>query len=94
MKTDKLFFILSIFGVLLIIFIGAYRSVVYEGEISKINSFNGGMTLNVTDVFESVVIFSDELIDLKVGDKIRFTGRKNWNQGSEQIIVLKIWKGP
>ena len=92
MKAHKLFFLLSLFGVLLIMFVGETFGETFEGEILEIKSFGSGISIIVEGVPERVILFSKEIISLNIGDYIYFNGKRDFYQGENQIILRKVWR--
>ena len=92
MKIEESIFVLSILGIGGIIFLGEFSGENFSGEVLEIESFSWGIVLNISGMEEEIVVFSDELIELSVGDEVFFNGRREYYQGKDQIIAEKMWK--
>ncbi len=92
MRLEKLFFVLSILGIWVVIFVGGLIENNFEGEILDLKYLDGRLVLEVEGIEEEVIIFYSGIVDLKVGEVISFEGRRDSYNGREQIIVLDVFK--
>ena len=92
MANSEKLLLLSVFGILLLIFIGDFFIESYSGEVLSIERFHGRIILEVSGINSSVVIFEEDLGGVSVGETLSFNGRKGTYLGQEQIIASKIWK--
>jgi DNA/RNA endonuclease YhcR with UshA esterase domain len=90
MKLKKVFFILSIIGVLIVIFLSQVLVSTYVGKIESIKSSNGNVMIMIENSSVELVLFDAEFIDFKEGGIIEFQGRADVYMGKEQIIVDRI----
>lgn len=90
--SQKILILLSMIGILLLIFIVQNNQKIDSGKISSIEYSSKKITLQLKDKEEKLIIFDNQILDLKKGDVIEFTGTKEKYRQEEQIIVDKLWK--
>jgi len=91
MKPAKIFFILSLLGILILMFLTQIdRS--QEGTIKSVKYSENKITIQLENRNESLIIFNTPQLDLKPKDKISFQGKQEIYKQEKQIIVDKIIK--
>jgi len=91
MKLEKIFFILSLFGILLLIFLSQTTPPTYEGKIESIQSSNNKIIIELENSSTELIIFDTSFIDLKKGNIVKFQGRQDIYKNQSQIIINKIY---
>ena len=90
MNSKKIFFVLSILGILVLMFIGTIKN--YQtGTIKNIKISNSKTTILLKESEVELIIF-DSNINLQKGDIIRFQGKSNIYKNKKQIIIDEIYK--
>jgi len=92
MKLEKIIFILSLIGILLIIFLAQNVKQTQTGEITSIKYSENKITIELENFEEKLILFDTSSLNLKKGDKISFQGKSDLYQNEKQIIVDEIWK--
>ena len=92
MKLEKILFILSILGILLLILIFQITAPTYKGTIKSIQSSNNKITVQLENSSTRLILFDTTSINLSKGDIIEFQGKQDTYNEQEQIIVDKILK--
>ncbi len=87
----KIFFILSIVGILFLIFLVQATKETQVGIIKSIQYSNNKITIQLENNSVELVIFDDIPLNLKKGNTIKFQGKQDIYKGQEQIIVDKIF---
>jgi len=90
MKLERIFFILSIFGILILIFITQTTNVTHQGKIESVKSYSERIIIKIENSSTELVIFKINFIELKKGDLVEFQGRNDVYKNKEQIIINKI----
>jgi len=91
MKFAKITLILTLIGILLLIIItqnpqtitGKIKTIKYNNELTE-------LTLNNTNT--SIIIFTNDFIDLKKDDKVLLEGKESIYKNQKQFTVNKIYK--
>jgi len=91
MKLEKIFFIVSLLGILLLIFL-AQTIKNKTGTIESITYSENKITIQLENQEETLIIFDAQPLNLKKGDKILFQGKREIYKGQNQIIIDKIEK--
>ncbi len=90
MNSKKIFFILSILGILILMFIGNIKN--YQtGTIENIKNSNSKTTILLKESKVELIIF-DSNINLQKGDIIKFQGKSNIYKNKKKIIINIIYK--
>ena len=92
MKFKKIIFILSLIGIILIIFLAQNTNQTYTGKINSIEYSKNIIVISLENFNEKLILFDAPQINLKNGDLINFEGREEIYKNEEQIIVDKIKK--
>ena len=92
MKTEKILFILSILGILFLIFLSQTSTKTYEGKIESIQNSNHKIIIKIENSSTELILFEKRFIDLKKGDIIKFQGKADTYKDKKQIIVDRIEK--
>jgi hypothetical protein len=87
--SKKILLILSLLGILILIFIGNYTKEFYTGTVNSIKSSPTKTTIYLEEFSIPLIIFNSNIL-LQKGDKIKFNGKEDVYRGTEQIIVDKI----
>jgi hypothetical protein len=90
--APKILIILSILGILILIFTVQANQKIESGEIKSIEYSGKKITIELKDRIEKLVIFDNKIFDIKKGDNIEFIGTKDTYKQEKQIIIAKIWK--
>jgi len=91
MNREKIFFILSLTGILLIILLAQVTKQTQTGKISSIKYSPNKITIQLENFEEPLILFDELSLNLKKGDKISFQGKEETYKNKKQIIVDKIW---
>ena len=91
MKTGKITLILTLLGILILIFL-AQNAPIKKGIISKIKRSQSKTTIQLKNHTTELIIFKNLNINLKTGDKIKFQGTEDNYKGKKQIIIEDIHK--
>ena len=90
MELKKLFFILSLIGILFLLIISQTTTQTYLGKIKSIQPSNNKVTLIIENSSTELILFETNFIKLKKGDTIEFQGKKDIYKNKKQIIISKI----
>lgn len=90
MKLEKIFFILSILGILTIILLAQFIPRIYSGKIESIQHYDKRTIIRIENFQKELIIFNTIPFEIKKGDNIEFQGKSNTYKNQEQIIVDKI----
>lgn len=90
MKSEKIFFVLSLMGILILIFLSQTIPETYVGEIESIQYSNNRATIKIKNSSTELILFELTFIKLEKNSIIEFQGRKENYKGAEQIILDKI----
>lgn len=89
--TKKIFFILSLVGILFLIFLTQATKQIQTGTIKSIQTSNNKITINLENNSTELIIFNTPFINLKKGNAIEFQGKRNIYKNKEQIIIDKMF---
>ena len=92
MKLDKIFFITSIIGILILIFLTQTTTPTHTDKIKSIQSSNNKITIQLENSTTELILFNTQHINLTKGDIIKFQGKQNTYNNKTQIIINKITK--
>ena len=90
MKLEKIFFILSILGILILILLAQTTTPIYTGKIISIQSSNNKITIQIENSSIKLILFDTQHINLNKGDIIEFQGRQDTYNNQKQIKIDKI----
>ena len=89
MKLHKLTLILTLFGILTLIFL-AQSKPIQTGTIKIITSSTNKITITLENFEPELIIFDTPLLNLKKGDQIKFKGKPDIYKNQKQLIIEKI----
>jgi DNA/RNA endonuclease YhcR with UshA esterase domain len=92
MKLEKIFFTLSIIGILILIFLSQTTIPTYTGTIESIQSSNNKIIIQLENHTTELILFDTSYVNLSEGDKIEFQGRHDTYKNQEQIIIHRLYK--
>lgn len=92
MKLQKIIFVLSLIGVLLLIVLAQNTDKNYTGKITSIKFSENKITIQLENFEEELILFNTNLLNLTKGDEVRFQGRQDTYKSKKQLIVDKIEK--
>jgi len=92
MRLQKITFILSLLGILLLIFLTQTTKQTQIGTIESIQSSNNKIIIQLENTQTELIIFDTPFITLKKGDTVEFQGRQDVYKNRTQIIIDKITK--
>tara|TARA_Y100000310_G_C20656328_1_gene802169 strand:- start:319 stop:603 length:285 start_codon:yes stop_codon:yes gene_type:complete len=92
MKKQKLFFILSILGILILLFLTTTTKPIIQGKVESINYGNNKITLQLENHNQEIILFSNQILNLQQGQDISIQGREEIYKNKTQIIADKIIK--
>ncbi len=87
----KILFILSIIGILFLIFLAQTTKQTQTDTIKLIQYSNNKITIQLENNSAELIIFDSPSLVLKKGDIIKFQGKQDTYKGKEQIIVDRIF---
>ena len=90
MKLQKITFILSLLGILLLIFLTQTTKQTQIATIESIQSSNNKIIIQIENNPAELIIFDTPFTNLKKGDTIEFQGRQDIYKNKTQIIVDKM----
>ena len=91
MNTKKIFFIISLLGILLLLFL-TQTTKDQTGTIKSIKYSENKITIQLENQNETLILFNSQSLNLEKGDEISFQGKYETYKGKKQIIVDKIIK--
>lgn len=91
MKLQKLTLILTLLGIVTLIFL-AQSKPIGTATISKIQTSQYKTTIQLQNHDVELIIFDNLNLKLTKGDKINFQGKPSTYKNQEQIIISKISK--
>ena len=91
MKSQKIFFILSILGILFLIVLSQTSNQFQTGIIKSVKYSNNKITIYLENESVELILFDIIILNLKKGDIIEFQGKRDIYRGKKQIIVDKIF---
>lgn len=91
MKLQKLIFVLSLLGIILLLLFSNSKAA-KPGKITSIAYSENKITIGLENQTEKLIIFDDKILNLKIGDEIFYTGKEDTYKNQKQIIVNKIEK--
>ena len=90
MKSEKILLLLSILGILLLIFLSQTTTPIYTGTIESIQSSNNKIIIKIENSSTELILFETNHINLEKGDTIEFQGRQDTYKGQAQIKIDRI----
>jgi len=91
MKQSKLFFILSLIGILAIIILTQNQNPI-TGKITSIDYSNNKITIQLENHSNELIIFTSKILNLSINDNIIVEGKQKKYKNETQIIINKIEK--
>jgi hypothetical protein len=92
MKFVKVIFILSLISILILTLLSWHINTPLRGKVERLEFSVNKITIKLFEFEEELIIFQNNLLDIKEGDEILFWGRKETYKGKEQVIVERIEK--
>lgn len=90
-KQNKIILILSIFGILILIFL-SQTTPFQIGKIESIEKYNNKIVIKIENSTNKLILFETQQINLQRGDVIKFIGQEEIYKNQKQIIINKIIK--
>ena len=91
MNKQKIFFILTITGILILLFLTQIQKPIIEGTISEIKYSQNKITILLKNQETEIILFTENpLINLKENKQIAVYGKKEIYKNKPQIIADKI----
>ena len=90
MDFQKTIFLISLFGILLLIFLTQTTKQTQIGTIKSIQYSNNKITIQLENNSVELILFDTTNINLSKGDTIKFQGKRETYKNKEQIIADKI----
>jgi len=90
MKLQKITFILSLLGILFLIFLAQTTKQTQTDTIQSIQFSDDKITIKLENNSAELILFDISYINLSKGDIIKFQGRKDVYKNKEQITVDKL----
>ena len=90
MKFKKIIFILSLIGIILLIFLAQNSRITFTGKIASIKYSENKIVISLENFEKKLILFDTSTLDLKKGNIIEFQGRQDIYKNEEQLIVDKI----
>lgn len=87
----KILFVLSLIGILSLIFLTQITKQTQTGTIKSIQTSNNKITIQLENNPIELIIFNIPFINFKKGDTIKFQGRQDVYKDKKQIIIDKIF---
>ena len=87
----KITFILSIVGILFLIFLTQTTKQTQIDTIKSIQYSNNKITIQLENNSIELIIFDDISLNLQKGNTIKFQGKQDIYKGKKQIIIDKIF---
>ncbi|MCK4649730.1 hypothetical protein KAT36_00720 [Candidatus Pacearchaeota archaeon] len=91
MNLQKLTLILTLLGILTLIFLSQTKPT-QTGTIQSINPSNNKITIQLENIKTELILFDTSFISLKKGDTIKFQGKPDTYKNKKQIIISKLSK--
>jgi DNA/RNA endonuclease YhcR with UshA esterase domain len=90
MKKKIIFTLILLELLLLLILTQVTKEIEITGRIHKINYAENRIVIKLTDHSEELVLFGEELLNLKEGEEVLISGRKENFRNKTQILVDQI----
>lgn len=91
MNFQKTIFILSILGILFLIFLAQSSKQTQIGTIESVQYSNTKTIIQLQNNPIELIIFDTNFLNLKKDDQIEFQGRQDTYNGKKQIIIEKLY---
>ena len=92
MKKNILLLLILLQIILLLFLSQSLSSTFQEGVLKEIRYSTNRISITLENNPIELIIFPNEILNIKKGDKIKFSGRKEIYQNKTQIIAYKIIK--
>ena len=86
--NKKLIFILSIISIILLSLLS--NQIKITGKITKINYYPEKTEINLNNSNETIIIFTNKIINLSENNTIKITGTRETYKNTNQIIADKV----
>ena len=90
MNKQKIFFIISILGILILLTLTQIQKPVAHGKIKSIQYSNNKISIILENNPKEIIIFTNKLLNLKQEQEIIIYGKQAIYKNQEQIIADKI----
>ncbi len=94
MNKQKIFFILTILGILILLFLTQIKKPIIEGTISEIKYSQNKITILLENQETEIILFDLKQFDFRQGQKITVYGTQETYKNKPQIIADKIISKP
>ncbi|MBT3642535.1 hypothetical protein HN604_00020 [archaeon] len=89
-NSPKIYLLISIIGVLMLLFIAQNFQEKRTGIIEGVKYSNNKISITLENENATLTIFGNKILSLKSGDEIIYEGKPETYRGKEQFIVDKI----
>lgn len=91
MKPEKILFILSLFTILLLLFISqTSNQITMQGEIKNIYYNKGSISIQLENNQTQIIFFTNKILNIKQGQNITAKGKLETYKNKTQFIADKI----
>ena len=91
-SKQKLFFILTIMGILILLILTTTPKPIIEGKIKSIQHGNNKITIYLENNNQEIIIFTNKILNLQPKQNIKIYGKQEIYKNKTQIIADKIIK--
>jgi hypothetical protein len=92
MNKQKLFFILTIVGILILLILTTISKPIIKGKIKSIQHGNNKIIIYLENHNQEIIIFTNEILNLQPNQYITIYGKQEIYKNKTQIIADKIIK--
>jgi len=92
MRFSRLIFLISIAGIIFLIFLANTINQPKTATVKEITHSSSRTIITLEENQIPLILFNQKPLSLKKGDKIKFYGYEERYKGQEQIIINKIIK--
>ena len=90
MNKQKIFFILSLLGILTLLFLTQINKPITQGKIKQIYYSENKITIQLENQETPIILFTDQPLQLKQNQEVLIYGKQETYKGKQQIIADKI----
>jgi len=90
MNHQKTFFILSLIGIILLLFISQTQKPILSGKVNTIKQSTNKITLTVFENKTEIILFTNKVLNLNKQNMIEVYGSLEVYKNKTQIIAEKI----
>jgi len=90
MNKQKIFFILSLLGILTLLFLTQIQKPISQGKIKQIKYSENKITIQLENQEIPIILFAEKPTKLKQNQQVLIYGKKETYKQQEQIIADKI----